>query len=76
MIKHMTETQAAYDDSIDAVIFKHEDESRGQPIGPVWIRRGGEKTPAAVDPEGHVAWFTRAKACKGAKTLKLPFFEV
>ncbi len=34
----------------DAIIFKHENEIDGQPIGPVWIRRAEESKPYREHP--------------------------
>lgn len=64
---------SAYDNTVDAVIFKSEDEG----VGPVWVRRGGQKAPyEANSPDGHPTWFTLKGANRIAKDLGLPLFEV
>ena len=68
---------SAYDKSVDAVIFKHEDEtSKGVPMGPVWIRRGGVQIAYEVLCLGDPEWFTLTRARSLAKKLRLPIFEV
>lgn len=69
----------------DAVIFKHEGHSprRAEPIGPVWIRRGGKNTnyrdTRLKRPDGrgfYAEWFSLRQATNIAKDLRLPFGEV
>lgn len=73
---------SAYDNSVDAVIFKHEDSVGRLPIGPIHIRRNGVwkpfKNSDRLDWEGKPtpAWFTLSHAKKVARGLNLPLFEV
>lgn len=72
---------SAYDEKVDAVLFKHEDRVRSQPIGPVWVRRDRVTKPLVEgEPDftgkPSAKWHTLRHAKAEAKAMGLPFFEV
>jgi len=77
-----------YDNSVNAVIFKHEGEAETrhgalQAFGPVWVRRDGKSANYRDSVEKrwdgksfYPEWFSLPEARKIARKLGLPLEEV
>lgn len=61
------------------VVFKHEDEIDGEPIGPMKLVFDDD-APIGLgqpyDPNRKVEWVTRTEALNAAKAANVPFKEV
>lgn len=63
-----------------AIVFKHEDRVRRQPVGPVFKRMDPQPMiglePLEVDEDGSPVWQTLRDAAAIARRLGLPFEEI